>query len=107
MVQEEKSVFNKLRNQSQNQNISFVNKIAKQYGLSEDRIQKEKQQAVNDYNNDKQEFYDQLTYIRKSGFQHDLNNNMLWSGIILLFIIIIGRYLIKLIKWTNNNKSKD
>lgn len=64
------------------------------------------QQAVDEANRNKQAFLDEINSIRKYGFEDDFKKHALWSGLISLFLFVIGRYIILSFKWVDKNRTK-
>lgn len=64
-----------------------------------------KEEAKKEATKNTAEFCEIINDYRHSGFEKDLKKHALYSAIICLSLLILGRYLIKAIKWTNKNKT--
>ena len=71
-------------------------------GVLDDLKKQAEQKAIDDKNS----FNEEISDIRKYAFEEDLQKHMLWSAIIALCVTILGRYLIKSIKWVSENKTE-
>lgn len=65
-----------------------------------------KEEAKADAVRDIEDFNRVINDYRESGFKESLKNNALYATLISLIIFIIGRYLIKLTRWTKANKTE-
>lgn len=53
-----------------------------------------------------QDWNNTINYGRQRGYEDDLKKNAIYAAIISLLTMILGRYIIKLIKWTNSHKTE-
>ncbi len=65
-----------------------------------------KEKAKADAATDIESWNFEINHYRKSGFKEDLKKNALYVSLISLSIFILGRYLVKLTKWTKANKTQ-
>ena len=79
---------------------------AKEKRIPSDVLDDLKKQAEQKAIDDKNSFNEEISDIRKYAFEEDLQKHMLWSAIIALCVTILGRYLIKSIKWVSENKTE-
>lgn len=49
---------------------------------------------------------DSINSARKWGYEEDMKKNATYASIICLVLCVLGRYLIKLTKWVDENKTK-
>lgn len=68
----------------------------------EELKERAKEDAARDINNWNSTINDN----RKREYHEDFKENAIYATIISLLTMILGRYLLKLIKWTNINKTK-
>lgn len=88
-------------------------KVYEDIGLSLDEIflektnfEEEREQAKTRAARDIQDWNDRINNGRRWGYEDDLKKNAIYAAIISLLTMILGRYIIKLIKWTNSHKTE-
>lgn len=62
-------------------------------------------QAKGDAARDIQDWNDTINNHRRWGYEEDLKKNAIYAAIISLLVMILGRYLVKSVKWVNANKT--
>lgn len=62
-------------------------------------------QAKADAARDIQDWNDTINNHRRWGYEEDLKKNAIYAAIISLLVMILGRYLVKSVKWVNANKT--
>lgn len=85
--------------------LNFAKGIAERKHIPQDELEYMKEKAKLDAQKDKEDFQDEISYIRKSAYERDLAKNSKYSIIICITALIFGRYLVKLTKWVNSNKT--
>lgn len=80
--------------------------IEKKWKLSESDLVAWKEEAHETANRDIERWNDEINAGRKYGYKEELKVHAQYASIIALVITILGRYLIKLIKWVQKNQSK-
>ena len=65
-----------------------------------------RKQAKENAQKDKQDWADTINMYRKSGYEDDMKTNATYASIICLVLCVLGRYLVKLTKWVDKNKTK-
>lgn len=64
-----------------------------------------KEEAKDAAKRDIGDWNDTINNHRRWGYEEDLKNNAIYAAIICLLVMILGRYLVKSIKWVNANKT--
>ena len=85
--------------------LTYAKMKAKEKGLPQGVMEGLIEEAKKDAQKDKEDFCNQISSIRKFKYEEDMKNNAIYSGIICLLSMILGRYIIKLIKWVSLNKT--
>ena len=80
--------------------------LEKQLRLSQDEIDFYRKQAKENAQKDKRDWADTINMYRKSGYEDDMKTNATYASIICLVLCVLGRYLVKLTKWVDKNKTK-
>ena len=86
--------------------LNAAERKAKEKRIPEDVLKDLKTQAEKNAIDDRNSFNEEISDIRKYSFEEDLHNHMKWAAIICLCLTILGRYLIKSIKWISENKTE-
>lgn len=73
--------------------------------LTEAEIEKEKNFAKQEAEKEIKRWNNDINHYRKIGFESDLEDHAKYAAIISLILTIVGRYLVKLFKWTSNNST--
>lgn len=95
-----------LNNRTTEEYLSDAESLEKQLNLTEMEIGIYRNIAKESAKKDRQDWVDTINSHRKRGYKEDLNNNATYAGIICLLLFVLGRYIIKLIKWINRNKTE-
>jgi len=72
-------------------------------GISKESLEEFKEEAKRAAKRDRDSFNEKISSIRKRAYKEDLKKNATYVAIISLLIMILGRYMVKLIKWVNTN----
>ena len=91
---------------NQEEALNAADRKAKQKRIPNEVLDNLKKQAEKNALDDRNSFNEEISDIRKYAFEKDLQKHMLWSAIIALCVTILGRYLIKSIKWVSENKTE-
>lgn len=78
---------------------------AKAKGISDEYFAQLTQKAKAEAKRDRDSFNDEISRIRKCAYEDELHSHMLWAAVILLSIMIFGRYFILACNWVSRNKS--
>lgn len=73
--------------------------------LEETNFEKEREEAKTRAARDIQDWNERINDGRRRGYEDDLKKNAIYAAIISLLTMILGRYIIKLIKWVDTNKT--
>ncbi len=87
------------------QALSYANQEAKEKGLPQSLLKQYEEEAKKDAQRDKESFNDEISRIRKYAYKDDLKKNATYAAIISLLVMILGRYIMKLFKWVDNNRT--
>lgn len=94
-----------ITNLSPERALEEAQRMARQKNIGQEEynqiVERSKQQAKDDRDSFNQEISDR----RKWAYEEDLHNHMLWSAIIALGLMIVGRYFIKACRWVAKNKT--
>ena len=93
-------------NPSPKQCLEQAEALEKRLKYSEEEIKFWRDQAKKDAKRDKQDWNDTINNQRKWGYQEDLKKNATYASIICLLLMVLGRYLVKLVKWVSTNKTE-
>lgn len=85
--------------------LNFAAGIAEKKHIPEDELEQLKETAKFNAQKDKEDFQEEVSCIRKSEYERDLAKHSKYSIIISILVLFIGRYLVKLTKWVNSNKT--
>lgn len=80
--------------------------LEKRLKYSKEEIEVWRNQAKEHAKRDKQDWADTINAYRKSGYEDDLKTNATYASIICLVLCILGRYIVKLTKWVDKNKTE-
>lgn len=80
--------------------------LEKRLNLTDIQIGVYRESAKERAKKNQQELADTINFCRKCGYKEDLKNNATYASIICLLLCILGRYIVKLIKWINSNKTE-
>ena len=95
-----------LESPSAKQCLENAESLEKQLRLSQDEIDFYRKQAKENAQKDKQDWADTINMYRKSGYEDDMKTNATYASIICLVLCVLGRYLVKLTKWVDKNKTE-
>lgn len=94
-------------------NAEIAEKRRKQHSLNVDELllrntnfEEEREQAKTRAARDIQDWNDTINNVRQQRYEDDLKKNAIYAAIISLLTMILGRYIIKLIRWTNSHKTE-
>lgn len=93
-------------NPSPKQCLENAEALEKRLKYSEEDIKYWREQAKESAKRDKQDWNDLINNERKWGYQEDLKKNATYASIICLLLMVLGRYLVKLVKWVETNKTE-
>lgn len=103
-----------------NQRMSMLKTITKHYpkeegvateydvalmNLEQSNPNKLKEEAKEAATRDIENWNDTINNHRRWGFEEDLKKNAFYAAIICLLTMVLGRYLVKSVKWVNANKT--
>lgn len=69
-------------------------------------FERERERAKAEAIKDIQDWNNTINSRRRWGYEEDLKKNAIYAAIISLLTMILGRYIIKLIRWTNSHKTE-
>lgn len=95
-----------LTNRSAKEYLKDAESLEKRLNLTEIEIGVYRESAKESAKKDRQDWADTINNHRKWGYEKDLKNNATYASIICLLLCILGRYIVKLIKWINSNKTE-
>lgn len=86
--------------------LEYANQVAKEKDLPESLLEEYQYSAKEIAKEEKESFFEEVSYSRQYGYEEDLKQNAIYAAIISVLLMILGRYLIKLVKWVHSNKTK-
>lgn len=88
-----------------NEALTYANQVAKEKSLPQELLEEFKTKAMEDAKNDRDSFNQEISIDRKTAYKEDIKKNAIYAAIISLTIMIPGRYIIKVFKWVNTNRT--
>lgn len=86
--------------------LQYGDRIAQDRKMSEEQVKAIKERAQFEAEQDKEKLRYQVNNQRQVGFKEDLYNHMIWAAVFSLLFTVVGRYIVKLIKWTDKNRTE-